>query len=294
MTNQFTVQKLEQNLQGIQSRITAAAAAANRQLDEIKLIAVTKYVDVAVTRCLVAAGCRSIGESRPQVLWEKGEKLQDLDVEWHLIGHLQRNKVRKTLMFADQIHSCDSLRLLDAINSIAAESNRQVKCLLEVNISGESAKHGFHENDIENALKTIATLPHIRLNGLMGMGSWGGDPERNRSEFRRLNELKQQFSSFAAENIQLSELSMGMSGDFEIAIAEGATMVSHRLEPVRRRDVNRQVHPIFLPGARDRISGLGLASVCRNTDLDRSRNRFGQRFRMLIGDLIHFLFGQRD
>lgn len=219
------VERLKDNVASVKHRIDRAAVASGRRSEDIRLIAVAKYVDAQVTRELVESGCHCLGESRPQLLWEKGEKLQDLDVEWHLIGPLQRNKIRRSLLFANTIHSCDSLKLLHAINAIAAETQRRMNCLLQVNISEESAKQGFSLSEIEAAVVEVQSMANIQLIGLMGMGSLGGDLEANRKEFRQLKETLDQSQSHNGGNVNLCELSMGMSSDFEVAIAEGATMV---------------------------------------------------------------------
>ncbi len=222
---QFQIDKLNENLASVRDRVDRAAVKSGRSATDVRLIAVTKYVDPVMTRELVLAGCHVLGESRPQILWDKGEKLQDLDVEWHLIGPLQRNKIRKSLLFVDTIHSCDSLKLLEAIDGFAAQTNRRVKCLLQVNISGESAKQGFSPAEIEAAVLKVRELASVRLVGLMGMGSLAGEIDTRRKEFRRLSELLQENQSLNGENIDLTQLSMGMSSDFEVAIEEGATMV---------------------------------------------------------------------
>ena len=138
------IEILRANLASIRQRIAEAAQKSGRSGDDVTLVAVTKYVDASMTRTLVDAGCQVLGESRPQVLWDKGEALQDMNVEWHMIGHLQRNKVKRSLKYAALVHSIDSLRLMNAIND-AAEAGATVRGLLEVNVSGESAKHGFFE-----------------------------------------------------------------------------------------------------------------------------------------------------
>lgn len=219
-------EQLKNNLTEILQRIDSAALSAGRQPGEIQLIAVTKYVDAETTRDLINAGCSAIGESRPQIFKEKHEKLSDLDVEWHLIGHLQRNKIKFVLPHSTLIHSVDSLRLIDAIESEAEKTSRATRVLLEVNISGESAKHGFQDSELEEALKRIEQSKWVFADGLMGMSRFGGTEDDQKREFALLRETRDSFASrFASERIQLKELSMGMTGDFELAIAEGATIV---------------------------------------------------------------------
>ncbi|MCH2182784.1 MAG: YggS family pyridoxal phosphate-dependent enzyme [Mariniblastus sp.] len=223
--SQFADDVLQENLASVRQRVEQAAVKSGRQACDVRLIGVTKYIDAQATRQLVQAGCHCLGESRPQVLWEKGEKLQDLDVEWHMIGPLQRNKIRKTLLFTHYLHSCDSLKLLHAIDAVAAETQRQVKCLLQVNISGEAAKQGFRPEEVAPALPVIREMRSVQLVGLMGMGSLAGDLDTRRHEFRQLRQLLEACQGSVGDNLQLTELSMGMSSDFEVAIEEGATMV---------------------------------------------------------------------
>lgn len=219
-------EQLKANLNEVTERISAAAKNAGRQPEDIQLIAVTKYVDAETTRDLIGAGCKAIGESRPQVFKDKQEKLSDLDVEWHLIGHLQRNKIKFVLPHASLIHSVDSLRLIDAIEAEAEKTSRTAKVLLEVNISGESAKHGFEQTELADALNKIEQSKWIYANGLMGMSRLGGSDDDAKREFSLLRETRDSFAErFDSDRIQLRELSMGMTGDFEMAIAEGATMV---------------------------------------------------------------------
>ena len=218
-------QRLKENLRRVQLRIDQAAERGGRNPQDVRLIAVTKYVEADVVRALVGVGCRELGESRPQVLWEKSTRVQDLDIHWHLIGHLQRNKIRRTMTVARLIHSVDRIRLAQAIHAAAEENGRAVRCLLQINISGEANKHGFAPDELEAVLPQVAACPRLHVVGLMGMASRSPDPERVRHEFRTLRGLRDRWAGFDAENIDLCELSMGMSGDFEIAIEEGATLV---------------------------------------------------------------------
>lgn len=213
------------NLAEIRRRIAAAAARSGRAPDAVRLIAVTKYVGLEEIRALVAAGCTELGESRPQQLWDRAAALADLAVHWHMIGHLQRNKVQRTLPLVATVQSVDSLRLAEAIDSTAGELGRVVPVLLEVNISGEEAKSGFAPTEIGPLLPKLIALTKIDIRGLMCIaGLEGGDAEARR-EFGALRALREQLQTCCGNAIHLDELSMGMSGDFEIAIEEGATMV---------------------------------------------------------------------
>jgi PLP dependent protein len=216
--------RIRQNLQSVRGRIAAAAQRAGRTADEILLVGVTKYVDPATARLLVQAGLTELGESRPQELWSKAAALAELKVNWHLIGHLQRNKVRRTLPLATCIHSADSLRLLEEISREAVSQSLVAKVLLEVNISGDAAKHGLAAHEVEALLPKIAELPQIQVLGLMTMAALEGGAAKTRRDFAALRELRDKLSS-SASNVVLADLSMGMSGDFEIAVEEGATIV---------------------------------------------------------------------
>jgi pyridoxal phosphate enzyme (YggS family) len=188
---------------------------------------VTKYVSVAQAAELVAAGCTDLGESRPQELWSKADELARTTgqpVHWHMIGHLQRNKLRRTLPLVSLIHSVDSERLLATIDSewqsIAAAQNQQlspIRVLLEINTSGEAAKHGLHPDQLEPLLAAAGQFPHVEICGLMTMAALEGGLEVAAKNFVALRALADRFG--------LPERSMGMSGDFEVAIREGATIV---------------------------------------------------------------------
>lgn len=216
---------IRENLARIQEQIAKAAAATGRAAHEIRLIGVTKYVSAEAARILFEAGCPDLGESRPQELWSKARALRDLPVRWHQIGHLQRNKVTRTLPLVEWIHSGDSLRLLQAIDAEAAELQLRPRVLLEVNVTGEAAKHGFLPEELRRELPTIAELRHLEIQGLMAMASLAGGRTQARRDFAAVRALRELLQNDCPPNIRLSELSIGMSGDFEEAIIEGSTMV---------------------------------------------------------------------
>ncbi len=222
-------EKLTENLAAVRDRIAAAARRSGRSAAEITLVAVTKYVGAELAKQLIALGCHDLGESRPQSLWSKAEALNadaaSQSVRWHLIGHLQRNKVERTLPVVSLIHSGDSLRVLDAINQASAEQNRTMPILLEINVSGEPTKHGFAIAEVERNLQAISDFQAIAVRGLMCMASREGDLDQARREFSQLRELRDRLRQVTPSNVKLDELSMGMSGDFEVAIEEAATMV---------------------------------------------------------------------
>lgn len=225
MNNEQKTEIFRQNLASVQARIAAAATAAGRSPDSVTLVAVTKYVDAEITGLLLDAGAQVLGENRPQVLNEKFEALSVRSVDWHLIGHLQTNKVKKVVGQAKLIHSVDSIRLIDAIEKHSLAQGIQTRVLLEVNVSGESAKHGIAPTELSELLKHCESLSAVKVDGLMCMAGLDGDASETRAQFALLRQLRDDHQSDDCPHISLKELSMGMSGDFEMAIAEGATLV---------------------------------------------------------------------
>lgn len=217
--------QLAKNYQSVLDRIESAATAAGREPGDICLVAVTKYVDEEVVRQLYDLGCRHFGESRPQALWQKAESLKGLDIQWHMIGHLQTNKVRRTLPSLCLLHSGDSLKLLSLVNEEAERIETQTDVLCEVNISGDETKHGFTEEHLLESIESIGQLKHICVKGLMAMASRSGGVERAKMDFERMESLRQKLVDRQIDGVSMDELSMGMSGDFEQAIAHGATLV---------------------------------------------------------------------
>lgn len=210
---------LDQNLARVQQRIAGACLRSGRSPADVTLVAVTKYANPDWIPPLLALGVRDLGENRPQQLLERATKLPDAC--WHLIGQLQRNKVRSVLAHAALIHSGDSLRLLQRISDIAGELGRTTRVLLQVNVSGEGSKQGFVPDDLRRDWLACRSLPHIQIDGLMTMAPLSDDPEAARPSFRGLRDLRSELSRDAP----LSHLSMGMSHDMEVAIEEGATLV---------------------------------------------------------------------
>jgi PLP dependent protein len=219
------VKQIEHNLTAIRQRIAQAAAASGRSAADVALVAVTKYAPVEQARALAAAGCLDLGESRPQQLWQRAELLADVPVRWHLVGHLQRNKVGRTLPLVSLIHSVDSPRLLAAIDETAAELKIRAPVLLEVNISAEPAKSGLSPDDVSPLVDRLADYRHVDVKGLMCMAGLESGHDAARREFAALRELRDRLQPNCPAGTTLDELSMGMSGDFEAAIAEGATLV---------------------------------------------------------------------
>jgi pyridoxal phosphate enzyme (YggS family) len=215
--------RLSANLARVRQQIAEAAVRAGRRPEDVRLVGVTKYVDVEMTRTLFEAGLANLAESRPQELWKKGELLKELPIRWHAIGNLQRNKVERTLPLISLLHSGDSLRLLEAVSAAAVKQGRVVQTLLEVNISGEEAKHGFAPGELASALPAIALLPGVKVRGLMTMAALEGGSARR--DFAALRKLRDSLLADCPPQMELHELSMGMSGDFVEAIEEGATIV---------------------------------------------------------------------
>jgi len=239
--------RIAENLAAIRSRVEVAAKQSGRTADEITLVAVTKYVHVDAAAALVAGGCTDLGESRPQELCAKADALArhvanrpggavntsggtgvsplQGSVRWHLVGHLQRNKIRRLLPHVHLIQSVDSRRLLAALDDEAALVGRPVSVLLEANISGDATKTGLAPADLEPLLAEALGWRHVFIRGLMGMASLVGGTAAAQRDFERLRVLRDRLAANAPPCVSLRELSMGMSGDFELAIAAGATIV---------------------------------------------------------------------
>jgi pyridoxal phosphate enzyme (YggS family) len=215
-----TQPRLVENLARVRDRIAEATLQADRASDSVTLVAVSKYVDAAATRALLEAGCPALGESRPQQLWDKAADPALATAQWHLIGHLQRNKVARTLPCTTLIHSVDSLRLLEAIDAAASTP---VRVLLEVNCSLEAAKQGLTPEGLEALLAELPRFPQVQVCGLMTMAARSGGPSTAARNFEALRALRDRLECPAGTTLE--ELSMGMSGDFEEAIRAGATLV---------------------------------------------------------------------
>lgn len=215
--------RLAENVESVRQRIAEAARRSGRTPDSITLVAVTKRNPPELVRPLVALGERNLGENYPQELWKKAEALGDLDVRWHLIGHLQGNKARKTLPMVRFVHAVDSLKLLQALDTLAAETPDPPRVCLQVNTSHEAAKHGWEPSGLLDEADAIAACRRIPIAGLMTMAGFGTTAESARPSFVLLRETRDALRARAG--LPLKELSMGMSNDFETAIEEGATLV---------------------------------------------------------------------
>lgn len=217
--------RIAENVARVRERIAAAASAAGRDAASIQMVAVSKYVDASTASMLVSAGCHELGESRPQEIWTKAAALELASARWHLIGRLQRNKIRRTLPLVRLIHSVDSDRLFAALDEEAAKLSLHPEVLIEINCSGESAKQGFTADNLRQLLPTLTNYSRVQVRGLMTMAPLEGDATVARRSFAALRELRAELSGQTPPNVKLDELSMGMSGDFEEAIKEGATIV---------------------------------------------------------------------
>jgi PLP dependent protein len=215
--------RLRENLQSVQGRIADAARRAGREPSAITLVAVTKRNPPELIRPLIEAGARILGENYPQELLKKVETLAEAPVAWHLIGHLQTNKAKKTLPMVRMVHSVDSLKLLQVLDAMAADMPDPPSVCLQVNTSGEASKHGWSPLEIPADADAIAAYRHIPIVGLMTMAAFDSSPESARASFVRLRGLRDDLR--ARTGLALDQLSMGMSGDFEEAIEEGATLI---------------------------------------------------------------------
>lgn len=213
---------LQKNKTIIFDNVRLATEAAHRPEHSVSVIAVTKYVDSTIAGQLIDTGIEHIAENRVDKFLDKYEALKDKSVTWHLIGTLQRRKVKDVINFVDYFHALDSVKLASEIEKRA---DHPVKCFLQVNISEEDSKHGFKVSEIEAAIEEIGKMENIQLVGLMTMAPADASQERIASIFREANQLRKNLQSKKRKNMPFTELSMGMSGDYSIAIQEGSTFV---------------------------------------------------------------------
>jgi pyridoxal phosphate enzyme (YggS family) len=212
------------NLKTVQDRIAAAARRAGRDPASVRLVTVTKTIDAERIREAVAAGASVLGENRVQEAREKIASLGPI-ASWHLIGRLQANKAKYAVTLFYLIHSVDSLALAKEIDRQAARHDKVQDVLIEVNIAGEASKAGVEANAVMGLVRDLSMLKNIRVQGLMTMPPFSEDPEASRPFFRKLRELAADIAKEQVPGVVMKELSMGMSGDFEVAVEEGATLV---------------------------------------------------------------------
>jgi pyridoxal phosphate enzyme (YggS family) len=215
---------IEQNVLAVRERIARACERAGRDPAEVTLVAVTKSVEPEVAELLLDAGVGDIGENRVAEAERKRALLGGRGV-WHMVGHLQRKKVKKALPLFSVIHSVDTIRLIEEISRRHDPSGRPVEVFLEVNVSGEASKYGFAPQEVFEAARSACELPGLALRGLMTMAPYDPDPEASRPVFRQLRELLEALRGRLEPGAECGFLSMGMSGDFETAVEEGATHV---------------------------------------------------------------------
>ncbi len=215
---------LKDNLKQVEDNIAKACARVGRDRSEVTLIAVSKTKPVEMLQEIYDEGVRTFGENKVQEICEKYDQLPG-DIEWHMIGHLQRNKVKQVIDKAAMIHSVDSYRLAQEISVQAQKKNLCMPILVEVNIAQEESKFGISADDTIQLVEEIAALPNLAIKGLMTIAPFVTDPEENRTYFQQIKQLSVDIKIKNIDNVSMDVLSMGMTGDYEVAIEEGATMV---------------------------------------------------------------------
>ncbi len=215
---------VKENLAEVEQKILEACKKSGRSRDEVTLIAVSKTKPVSMIEEAMEAGIREFGENKPQEMKEKYEILPK-DLHWHMIGHLQLNKVKYVVPRACMIHSVDSLRLAEKISAEAEKNHLVMPVLIEVNVAEEDSKFGVKLSEAEDLIRQAAVLPGISIQGLMTIAPFVENAEENRGVFQKLRKLSVDIRSKNIDNVTMCNLSMGMTGDYQVAIEEGATMV---------------------------------------------------------------------
>jgi PLP dependent protein len=213
------------NYRKLVERLASAAATAGRDVQKIRLLAASKSQPVDAIRAALEAGVTLIGENYVKEAEEKKNQLSNAKVEWHMIGHLQRNKAKLAVELFEVVESLDNLALAQELNKEAGKRGKVIRAFIEVNLADEQTKTGIAKGDVADLLERIAGFGHIRTEGLMTVPPFRENPEEVRPYFRELRDLRDSLSSLNLPNVQLQELSMGMSHDFTVAIEEGATIV---------------------------------------------------------------------
>lgn len=233
------MENIKENIENIRKRIADAAQRVGRDTDDIKLISVTKTVDIDKVEEAIEAGSLDAGENKPQELARKYDVLGN-KIRWHQIGSLQTNKVKYIIDKVCMIHSLDREGLAEEIDKRASKINRVIDCLVQVNISGEESKHGMTREEVEPFIRLVSEKYHnIKIKGLMTMAPFDAERDEIRKVFRNLKELSEEINNMNIENVDMTELSMGMTNDFEIAIEEGATMVRVGTAIFGKRNYNK-------------------------------------------------------
>lgn len=215
---------IKEQMDEVRERIEKACIRAGRKPEDVTLIAVSKTKPIPMLEEAYGAGARDFGENKVQEIVAKKPELPD-DIRWHMIGHLQRNKVSQVVGRTVLIHSVDSLRLAEQIEAEAAKKGLDVDILLEVNVAREESKYGFMLEEVEEAIMRIKDFPHVHIKGLMTIAPFVENPEENRQIFKKLFEFAVDIGAKNIDNVTMGALSMGMTGDYEVAVEEGATMV---------------------------------------------------------------------
>ena len=215
---------LKENIDYVESEIRKACERSGRSCEEVTLLAVSKTKPVCMLQKAYELGLRVFGENKVQELAGKYDELPE-DIEWHMIGHLQRNKIKYIIGKVSLIHSVDSLRLAEAIEKEAAKQNISTNILIEVNVAGEKSKFGLMPEEVFEFTEKVSEMSHIRVKGLMTIAPYVENPEENRPVFAHLKKLSVDIAKKNGHNINMSVLSMGMTNDYRVAIEEGATMV---------------------------------------------------------------------
>ncbi len=215
---------LKENFETVEANIQAACRRAGRKREDVTLIAVSKTKPADMLQEAYDLGNRIFGENKVQEIMDKYPALPE-DISWHMIGHLQRNKVKYIIDKVDLIHSVDSFRLAEVIEKEAAKKDLTANILIEVNVAKEESKFGVMPEDLKELISQAAELPHVRIQGLMTIAPFVENPEDNRIHFRNLRNLSVDIMENKSDNVTMGVLSMGMTNDYEVAIEEGATMV---------------------------------------------------------------------
>ncbi len=215
---------IRENVQFVRKKIAEACLRSGRDPEEVDLVAVTKTVDVEQINEAIEAGIRVVGENRVQEAWRKFQEVGK-GVHWHIVGHLQTNKVKRVLQFADMIHSVDSVYLAREIQTQAEKLDKTVEILIQVNTSGEESKFGLEPEVTIGAIEEISAFSNLEIKGLMTIGAFLPNPEDVRPWFKLLRDLKGRVNEQEIAGVEIGALSMGMTNDYEVAIEEGSTMV---------------------------------------------------------------------
>jgi len=221
-----TIADFEHNLAAVRARIATACRISERDPGDVRLLAVSKTVDEAHVRMAYAAGCRWLGENKVQEAYAKWQAMADLeDLRWSVIGHLQTNKARQVARFASEFQALDSLRVAAALDRHLQALGRGLDVLVQVNSSGEASKYGLPPDEVLTFLRQLPAISALRVRGLMTLAAFSDDAVRVRGCFTLMRRLRERLRQDAPDGVDIQELSMGMSGDYALAVEEGATVV---------------------------------------------------------------------